>query len=397
MKFIYTGFFRFPNGDAAASRILNNARLLRDLGQEVMIVSFGGKPRAEDKQGLDYEYDGIKYINTNDIDTHSFKERVLRYIAPAPNAMKIISEHAEEYDGIISYNPTAPLNLRLKSLCHRFGLNYIIDLTEWPASNEFYGGKLSPIYWQSEYNFRRIQRRIENHIPISTYLRDYYRESNNILLPPLVDVNDKKWNELTVIEDSRIEKFEGVRLVFAGTPAKKDLLGNLINAMCQILHTLPNFQLVVAGVNQEQAKQYFKNQADIDRFFDNFVFLGRIPQEIVPSVYHISDFSAIIREPSRKNMAGFPTKMAESMVSGCPLFLNYTSDLANYAIDGINAIVITDYTVESITEGLKRIANLSSDEIKRMKIKASEVGRSMFDYRNYSSSMANFISNLNNQ
>ena len=106
MRFIYTGYFRFPNGDAAASRVLNNARILRDLGHDVFVVSFGGTPRTGDLTESGYEYDGIKYINTNDIDTHTIKERLLRYVAPAPKAMKIIREQIGKIDGIISYNPT---------------------------------------------------------------------------------------------------------------------------------------------------------------------------------------------------------------------------------------------------------------------------------------------------
>jgi len=394
MRFIYTGYFRFPNGDAAASRILNNARILRDLGHDVFVVSFGGTPRTEDLKESGYEYDGIKYINTNDIDTHTIKERLLRYVAPAPNAMKIIREQISEIDGIISYNPTAALNIRLKKLCNRNIIHYIVDLTEWPASNEMPGGKYFPIYWQSEYNFKRIQKDISNFIPISAFLRDYYHQSNHVLLPPLIDVNDKKWSVFQNITDSRIADFKGIRIVFAGTPAKKDLLGNLINSLCAILPEHQNFQLVVAGVDSDSGKTFFDNPTDFDCFADNFVFLGRIPQEMVPSIYHISDFSAIIREPSRKNMAGFPTKMAESMASGCPILLNYTSDLKQYAFDGQNAVVIPDYTIESIKDGLKRISQLSDEDIKRMKINALNIGKRAFDYRNYIDKTERFISSL---
>lgn len=394
MRFIYTGYFRFPNGDAAASRVLNNARILRDLGHDVFVVSFGGTPRTGDLTESGYEYDGIKYINTNDIDTHTIKERLLRYVAPAPKAMKIIREQIGKIDGIISYNPTAALNIRLKKLCNRNSIHYIVDLTEWPAPNEMPGGKYFPIYWQSEYNFKRIQKSISNFIPISTYLRDYYQQSNHVLLPPLIDVNDKKWSVFQYITDSRIADFKGIRIVFAGTPAKKDLLGNLINSLCAILPEHQNFQLVVAGVDSDSGKAFFDNPTDFDCFADNFVFLGRIPQEMVPSIYHISDFSAIIREPSRKNTAGFPTKMAESMVSGCPILLNYTSDLAQYAIDGQNAVVIPDYTIESIKDGLKRISQFSDEDIKRMKTNTLNIGKSVFDYRNYIDKTERFISSL---
>lgn len=394
MKFIYTGYFRFPNGDAAASRVLNNARLLRDLGHEVFIVSFGGSPRPEDLYGTDYIYDGIKYVNTTDIDTHSFKERALRYIAPAPNATHIISELAKNYDAVIAYNPIAPLNIRLKRICKCFGLRYIADLTEWPAANETPGGKYSPIYWQSEYNFSNLQKKIKNIIPISSYLKDYYHAANSVLLPPLIDMTDSKWSGNTALDDQRLSKSEGIRILYAGTPGRKDLLGNLINAICEVLPELPKFQLVVAGVDTLSARKYFENPSYLDRFPDNFVFLGRVPQNIVPSLYHASDFSAIIREPSRKNTAGFPTKLVESMASGCPVLLNHTSDLVKYATDGNNAIVITDHSIESVKDGLRRIALLTPETISNMKLSSKETAFRKFDYRKYRTEMESFVSNL---
>jgi hypothetical protein len=40
MKIIYIGSFRFPIYDAAASRVLNNARALRLYGHEVKFISW---------------------------------------------------------------------------------------------------------------------------------------------------------------------------------------------------------------------------------------------------------------------------------------------------------------------------------------------------------------------
>ena len=48
MKILYLGLFRFPEGDAAASRVLNNIRIFRDLGHSIHVLSFGGKYREED-------------------------------------------------------------------------------------------------------------------------------------------------------------------------------------------------------------------------------------------------------------------------------------------------------------------------------------------------------------
>ena len=47
---LYTGAFRFPIGDAAAPRVLNNAKILRELGYDVVFIGFGGEARDEDSK-----------------------------------------------------------------------------------------------------------------------------------------------------------------------------------------------------------------------------------------------------------------------------------------------------------------------------------------------------------
>lgn len=393
MNILYLGLFRFPEGDAAASRVLNNARLFRDLGHSVKILSFGGEYREQDISLDGYVYDGLHYVITHDIDTHSWKERFLRYIYPNPNARNYIAANIDSFDIVVSYNTTLPMNIYLQHICKKNGKKIILDVTEWPDSNELLGGKLSPIYWMSELNMRFIQKHFKNMIPISQFLNRFYSHSNNILLPPLIDINDTKWNCFKPVDFTSVNHYNGVRIIFAGTPARKDLLKNLVEAIVQVLNEGQVIQLVVAGVSIEQANQFCAEDI-LSKYRNNIVFLGRIPQSLVPSLYHISTFSAIIREPSRKNTAGFPTKMVESMAAGCPVLLNITSDLGDYAIDGENAVLIENYHVCSIKEGLMSILSMTNEKISKMKLCARKTGEQRFDYHNYMEMGLRFINNL---
>ena len=141
---------------------------------------------------------------------------------------------------------------------------------------------------------------------------------------------------------------------------------------------------------------FFEKESDYLDNKQHFVFLGRIPQDMVPAYYQIADFSAIIREPTRKNMAGFPTKMAESMAAGCPVIASVFSDMTDYIEDGKNGIIVSDYSVEAIKEGMKRILTLSSNQINDMKLYAKRCGESRFDYRNYIDKVNSFIMKLSN-
>lgn len=386
MNIVYIGSFRFPNGDPAASRVLNNVRILKALGHEVSVISFGGK----DESGWQ-NYEGIRFIVTKDIDTHSWKERLLRYLSPYPNCKKILHQLAPKNDAVICYNQSPLFYNWLKPFCRRRGLVLVADIVEWYSAKEIPFGYLNPGYWLGEFFMYHTLNTINNRILISNYLGRHYRQGNNIILPPLVDMSDKKWQPSNCCYPDIISKKKGIKIIYAGTPRYKDSLDGLVRATLRILKIDKNIQIIIVGVSDDQVDWIFENKDDYENNKENFVFLGRIPQDEVPAYYQIADFSAIIRERTRKNMAGFPTKMAESMAAGCPVIASDFSDMACFVEDGKNGILLNGYSEEAIADGLKRILALSSEQIHSMKIFAKKSGETRFDYRNYIDSVSGFI------
>ena len=63
--------------------------------------------------------------------------------------------------------------------------------------------------------------------------------------------------------------------------------------------------------------------------------------------------------------------------------MTLTSDLGYYAIDGKNALIINDDSVNSIEQGIYRILSLSKEQISSMKQIARITGETKFDYRAY--------------
>lgn len=391
MNIIYLGSFRFPKGDAAAARVLNNARILQELKHKVSILSFGG-----DKGDEWQYYEGIPYLVTSDMDTHSWKERFARYTKPYPKCRELIKQMVDDIDTIICYNLTYSFSKWLIPFCKKNKKNIIVDVTEWYSPQEMPGGRWTPIYWMSEFYMKHILNTIPNRILISNYLINHYPSGNNLLLPPLVNVRDAKWFPKDCLYPEEIVSHQGLRILYSGTPNNKDLLGKIISATLDLLLETKRIQIIIAGVNEEQGLMFFEKESDYLDNKQHFVFLGRIPQDMVPAYYQIADFSAIIREPTRKNMAGFPTKMAESMAAGCPVIASVFSDMTDYIEDGKNGIIVSDYSVEAIKEGMKRILTLSSNQINDMKLYAKRCGESRFDYRNYIDKVNSFIMKLSN-
>jgi len=391
-KVIYVGAFRFPAGDAAASRVLNNAKILRALGYKVIFVSWGGKHQESDKgEDGNFYYQGFQYVNTDDIDmkqTNPLK-RIYNHFFSGRKSLFFIKQTINTVDIVIGYNPSMFFTNRMLSLCKKYNIPFISDITEWYDSNEFPGGRYSPASWVNDLNMRFTQKKVKNKIVITSFLDRYYKASNNIILPPLVDSEETKWTTIKTV----LPPFNGIRLIYAGTPAKKDLLGIILNAVVSYLKRELKLQFVIVGVSKENISNYTNNQ-EVLSSPNNIIFCGRVPQIDVPSYYNISDFSVIIREATRKNMAGFPTKLAESLLAGVPVIANSTSDIEHYIINGENGLVIDNYTEQSLISILNKLQDLSLQEINDMKNKAKKSGENQFDYRNYSNQVQLFLNNV---
>jgi glycosyltransferase involved in cell wall biosynthesis len=388
-KILYTGAFRFPMGDAAAPRVLNNAKILRDLGYDVVFISFGGEARDEDKQSDgQYYYQGFRYILSYDIDlpqTNIIK-RIIRFVFSGRNALKIINNDLHNVHAIIAYQPSSYFTKKLLAICKNDSIHLISDLTEWYSPNEFPGGAFAPPAWLNDWNMRVTQKRIKNKILISSFLNQYYNTSNNIILPPLTDSKEDKWNICKEV----MPKFDGVRIIYAGSPGKKDALEKMLDAVMHCLKDGLKLQFIVLGVKKEEISHY-KNSKEITNFSGNIILCGRVPQTEIPSYYYVSDFSLLIREHNRKNKAGFPTKFVESNTAGCPVIVNDTSDVSIFVENGVNGFLIPNYSLTEIILTLRKVAQLSPETIGSMKKYTKEKALRMFDFRAYKEEMNKII------
>ncbi len=407
MRFAYIGAFRFPCGDAAASRVLNNGRLLRLLGHEVSYYSFGGYYREEDfvKDNI-YMFDMFTYRITDDIDSHGLKEKISHLLHPGRRCCLQLISDIDSIDTIIVYNPSLYLNKWLIRFCQKNKKYLILDRTEWFDSTEFPGGAISPLYWLDLLNMRLVQKRIKNKILISSFLNNYYKGTNNIFIPPLISIEDKKWNgdipfcmkELPQ-KDMRIICLSGSPPRLKKTSSKnykngKDRIVDLLEAFGSLCDKYDNIELIIAGVNEEQGKLFVANNKNYQRYKSKIVFPGKISQNAIPYYLKASNFSAIIRKPTRKNNYGFPTKLTESMAAGCPVLINNFGDLTAFIDDDKNAILFDGYSVDDIQESLEKVMKYNIIKLEEMKLAAKETGKILFDYHSYVDNMRNFINHL---
>ena len=114
--------------------------------------------------------------------------------------------------------------------------------------------------------------------------------------------------------------------------------------------------------------------------YSNIHFWGRVSHSEALAIVASSNYSIIIREPTRKNNAGFPTKFVESISLGTPVLCNKFSDVDRYLTDNQNGGIIRKDKIK------EDILYFSQQHI--------VVDSSTFSYRNYIQKIEDFIANL---
>lgn len=391
MNIIYIGAFRLPNFDAAAPRVLNNAKVFRALGHDVKFISWGGQYREEDlcSDGK-YRVCGFEYQISGDLPVAAtMTERILTKMFRGKRSIEILKKLPKP-DLIIIYNAVNSFSKWMIRYCQDNGIKLANDINEWYDNSELHLTDIISNY----VNMTHTQRKVKNKIVISSFLNDYYVESNNVIVPPLCDPEEAKW--FAAVEDERVRPFDGITLIYAGNPAKKDCVHTVINAVNALANEGKAIRFLILGITREA---YMKQHAQSlqDTFLhENVMFLGRVSQDLVPAYYKKADFMVLLREPNRKSMAGFPTKFAESMTAGVPVICNATSDLAQYVIEGKTGFMVKGYSYEDILDCLRtHVLALSKDMVSYMR-NETKAHSSCFSCNSilYKKEISNFIDSL---
>lgn len=355
---LYLGGFELPDKNAAAQRVVANAKLLREMGFEVSFIGV-----SKDIMRAPKVVDGFL---SNPVPYPSNTKEWMRQIFTFVNIETII-EHRPNY--VILYNFPAVASLRILKACHKHGIKVVHDLTEWESNKRW---RPSDVVRKIDINLRMryCMKKMDGVIAISRYLYEYYkRYVNTIMVPPSIDLREEKWNR-----KRQLSSGDTVKLVYAGSAGfgAKDRLDIIIEAV--VKHS--NMQLDVIGMNEDN---YINGYGVLPEKCDNIIFHGRIPHTEAVKAVQNADFQFLIRDSNRKNNAGFPTKFVESMACCTPVIATLTSNIDDYLINGRNGYVVDD--IHTLDNVLDIISTLSFSEIVKMKESCRDI--TVFDYREY--------------
>ena len=364
---LYLGGFELPDKNAAAQRVIAIGKTLCELG---FAVSFWGVSKEGNASESTFEGFSCKSI--------SYPTSTKQWIKHIWNFIPINEIEACHPDIVVLYNFPSLASLKILRYCHSHGIKVFHDTTEWEYAD---GHSLRDIIKDVDtwLRMKYCLRKMDGVIAISRYLYNYYASKvKTVLIPPTVDLKDKKWDR-----GRELTTGNKVKLIYAGSAGakSKDRLDHIVEALCQY----DNMELEVVGMTQDQ---YEKDFGSLPDGCNNLIFKGRLPHNEAVKAVLDSDFQMLIREDNLKNRAGFPTKFVESISCCTPLISTLSSNIEDYIIDGKNGFVVDE--ANCLSKVLERVSRLSIEERTEMKIFCRE--NNQFDYHNYTEELKKLLS-----
>ena len=377
-KIIYIGNFDFPFGNAAGKRVLGNSEVLRLIGYD--IVCIGVKRNASQTiSETKFEYHGITACSVpykTDIKRMRYKKYTVPVLSFIESEIGIEAVYA-----IILYG----------SLTNSFGANYIInwskkhdikiisDVVDWLKGTM--SNPLVSLVKNADVSImmRYVNKRTDGNIVISRYLQKFYARMDTLLLPPLTSQDSNTF----INKEKDIN--ERLHIIYAGNPFRKgrhklpvkyfkDRLDIVINLICDAIECGCDLNLKIYGLEEKDFVKALDESETIEKYMrhkSHIIFYGvKSNAEVCDAIVN-SDYSILIRDIKKATLAGFSTKISESISLGTPVITNECGDNSCYIKNGVTGFLLSNNYLLALEQFIN-IANMDTGDMILLKEKCGK-------------------------
>lgn len=382
----YVGPVAFPEGGAAARRILGNAKALVAAGYEVVIVS--GQPPSE--QGVDFVVaPGIRCVSTNERDAEHLPNvlRYARYALMGARSRQWLNAQDDLPDAVVLYSGYSPYLLQFTGWARRRRIPLLFDAVEWYTAPSALRFMASPYLWNTEFAMRALIPRLDGVIAISRALEGYYRAKGLPVArtPPLFDPDE-------IVTSTPVPDPEGrLRLAYSGSPGHKDLIDIVLESVLELDDDQGRIVLEIAGITEEELRQRKPLQRRNGIIPDALRAHGRVCHARSAELVGRADFTVFLRQVNRVSTNGFPTKFVESLALGTPVITNLTSDLGDHLLDGETGLICSEPSREALGVALDHAMKFGPGEHLAMRQNARSEAVRAFAYKSHVASLSELI------
>ncbi|MEK8106818.1 glycosyltransferase [Micromonospora sp. M12] len=263
----------------------------------------------------------------------------------------------------------------------------VVDASERHDRHQFRRGWLAPYFVRHRWSTFLATRLVHRATAVSTTLGGYLERHglDVLVVPPQVDCDE-------FAEPRSSSLTGGLRLLYAGTPAARTC--STSSSGDQPTRTAGSG----TGAPHHRRRHPRRRRRAVrpGRLRAGLgVGGGDLPRpgarDRVLTLLSESHFSLLVRPTGGYAANGFPSKVPESLSAGCPVLLNYTSDLATYVRDGVEGLVLDGNGPDDVQHGIERALRLRDEDWTAMSRAARERARDSFDHRAWRARVTTFL------
>lgn len=376
---------RFPRGDAGANYLQYLGLALKEAGYEpVMVSEKGRRDWCRCTQGRLF-YRGLELVIPTGASSKIGIALEDRYTGWIPYAREIEAMHPTREDVLLIYTHKRWFAAGLRRYAGFRGMKAVITPVEYLMPTSFSGGEKGAEY--KRYS-KLVEREIPKYdvvLPISNYLAQVFRDKGKEcrVIPIMADVDE--YNE-TFHKD-----FSGKRkLVFPARGAMKDDVEGMLRSLAELEDDiLGNIEFHITHFNNGRERIHIAMESIEDprkkALLENaLVYHERLEYGDLVELYRDMHFLLLIREKNQQMLAGFPSKLPETMAFGIVPIATEMGDYAQFYLrDGVDSILIREQGVEACTAAIARALRMDDEALRQMSYAAYTTARERFDYHNW--------------
>jgi glycosyltransferase involved in cell wall biosynthesis len=368
---LYVGGFNFIKSTASSIRVIENARFFKKLNHNVEIL---GKIKGKESIYINnVKVSNILNEGGSDfsIDISSIKLKV--------NSCNI--------DCIIAYNYPPIAFYKLLNFCKSNNIDLIPDITEWYGMGSEFTLNSVLRFLLHQWRMHFLNKKCQHKIVASSYLNNYYKKSDNLILP-FVTIDSLKFEKSLCLNTNSIS------FVYAGSPGlnfSKDRLDIILKAFAKAKKKNSNFLFNIVGLTKEELYAIPRIKKAVMLLDQNLKCYGRLQNKECIRIIKKSNFVVFSRDINRVTSAGFPTKVFEAFKYGLPTLTNNTSDVDKY-IHKENGFLMLEASVDVFSNCINSI--LTSDIAKLKTVIENCRRKNPFFYVNYKKNTELFFKKL---
>ncbi len=363
MNIVIVGYLTFPTGSASGARMRNFALGFRECGAQVYVLAMA--PMLQDPDNPRHtplNYEGITYERTAWFDLSASRGAVSRLrwflglygsVWTTQRRLRNIIQNGQ-CDFLLSYGRNAVLQWPLVQLCRKHGIPTVLDVTELAEHFRGWGGRLSPLYWDLQLGTRSMPRAFDIVSTITYSLKARYETlgCKQVFVIPSIE----GWDNLPPVDP--LPSHDHFRLVYVGTLTDRDAPEILLDAMRILqarsapvcLDVIGRYQHFVEGRNRAA-----RIQADPElRSGVNLV--GEVSDEELAKRLRQADGLVLLRRDAPTEIAAFPTRLAEYLRQGRPVFVSDVGDIRVYLQHGQDALLLSPNDPEQVADVIQAVA-----------------------------------------